>query len=267
MSNLPQIFNYQEKEVRTVLKDGEPWFVAKDVCEVLDITDTWNATNRLSELMKGTHTISTPGGDQEMITVSEAGVYKLVFTSRKPEAEKFTDWLATEVIPSIRKHGLYATDDTLEKMIGSPEFGIRLLTEIKAEREKIKQVQEENAISKQIIGELQPKASYYDLILQNKTLMPITKIAKDYGMSGQAMNSLLHELGVQYKMGDAWLLYQKHASQGYTQSKTYAIDADKSKISTAWTQKGRLFIYDLLKNQKGILPVIETEHVANLRAV
>ena len=105
--NKLQIFNYQEKEVRTVIKDGEPWFVAKDVCEILEISDTWNAISRLSENMKGTDTISTLGGIQEMNVISEAGVYKLVFTSRKPEAEKFTDWLASEVIPSIRKTGGY----------------------------------------------------------------------------------------------------------------------------------------------------------------
>jgi phage antirepressor YoqD-like protein len=104
-----------------------------------------------------------------------------------------------------------------------------------------------------------PKASYYDLILQNKSLVPISKIAKDYGMSGRAFNKLLHELGVQYKMGNCWLLYQEYADQGYTQSKTHAIDAERSVMHTYWTQKGRLFIYDLLKNKKGILPVIERE--------
>jgi Rha family phage regulatory protein len=117
----------------------------------------------------------------------------------------------------------------------------------------------ENAQSKQIICELQPKASYYDTILHNKSLMPISQIAKDYGMSAIKMNELLHELGVQFKQGDIWLLYQKHASQGYTQSKTHVIDAERSKLHTNWTQKGRLFIYDLLKNQKGILPLIERE--------
>jgi phage antirepressor YoqD-like protein len=109
----------------------------------------------------------------------------------------------------------------------------------------------------EIIGELRPKASYYDLILQNKSLVPISKIAKDYGMSGKAFNKLLHELGVQYKMGDTWLLYQQYADQGYTQSRTHAIDAEKSRMHTYWTQKGRLFLYDLLKNRRGLLPMIE----------
>lgn len=117
----------------------------------------------------------------------------------------------------------------------------------------------ENAQSKQIICELQPKASYYDAILHNKDIVPISLIAKDYGMSAESMNKLLHELGVQYKLHKTWLLYQHHADKGYTQSKTHVIDAERSRMHTQWTQKGRLFIYDLLKNKKGILPLIERE--------
>ena len=119
----------------------------------------------------------------------------------------------------------------------------------------------QNAQKEQIINELRPKATYYDLVLQNKSLLSISKIAKDYGMSAIAMNSLLHELGVQFKQGDCWLLYQKYADKGYTQSKTHVIDGDRSKLNTYWTQKGRLFIYDLLKT-RGILPLIEQVKLA-----
>lgn len=115
----------------------------------------------------------------------------------------------------------------------------------------------QNAQKEQIINELQPKATYYDLVLQNKSLLAISKIAKDYGLSGQAMNVLLHDLGIQYKQGDCWLLYQKHADKGYTQSKTQVIDEERNKLHTYWTQKGRLFIYDLLKRERGLLPIIE----------
>lgn len=177
--------------------------------------------------------------------------------SKLPVAEKFERWVFDEVLPTIRKHGVYATDKVLDEILANPDYGIKLFTELKVEREKRKQLEIENAQSKQIIGELKPKATYYDMILQNKSLMPITQIAKDYGMSGKAMNKLLHELGVQYKMGGTWLLYQQHANMGYTQSKTHAIDADKSVMHTYWTQKGRLFLYDLLKNETCLLPVIE----------
>lgn len=125
--------------------------------------------------------------------------------------------------------------------------------------EKNEQLQLQNAQKEQIIHELKPKATYYDLVLQNKSLLSITKIAKDYGLSGRKMNEMLHELGVQFKQGDCWLLYQKYAERGYTQSRTHVIDEEKSKLNTYWTQKGRLFIYDLLKAEKGLLPLIEQE--------
>lgn len=120
----------------------------------------------------------------------------------------------------------------------------------------------ENKQKMQIIGELKPKADYLDSILKNKGLVTITQIAKDYGMTGQAMNDILHTLGVQYKQSHQWLLYKEHQACGYTHSET--IDITRSdgrpdvKMNTKWTQKGRLFLYDLLKLQ-GTLPVIETK--------
>jgi len=125
--------------------------------------------------------------------------------------------------------------------------------------ERNEQLQLQNAQKDQIINELKPKATYYDLVLQNKSLVSISKIAKDYGMSGKKLNKILHELGVQYKQGNCWLLYAKYQDKGYTQSKTHAIDSEKSKMHTYWTQKGRLFIYEILKNRLTILPLIERE--------
>lgn len=124
--------------------------------------------------------------------------------------------------------------------------------------ERNEELQLENSIQKQQIGELKPKATYYDLVLQNKSLLSVSKIAKDYGMSARSLNTLLHDLGVQYTQGDIWLLYAKYQDKGYTQTSTYALDEEHSKVSTKWTQQGRLFIYDLLKDE-GILPVIEKQ--------
>ena len=128
------------------------------------------------------------------------------------------------------------------------------------EQKEKQQLKLQNAQKEQTINELQPKATYYDLVLQNKSLLSISKIAKDYGMSARTFNKLLHELGVQFRQGDCWLLYQRYAGKGYTQSKAHTIDSEKSKMHTYWTQKGRLFIYELLKNRKGILPIIEREN-------
>ena len=258
MSNL-QIFNFKESQVRTVLVENEPWFVAKDVCDVLEIVNSRDALGRVDEDEKGVVSTDTLGGVQELQAVNEYGLYSLVLGSRKPEAKEFKRWITHEVIPSIRKHGAYMTPATLEEAILNPDFGIRLLTSLKEEREARKVLELQAAQQRQIIHELQPKATYYDLCLQNKMLLSVTKIAKDYGMSGNALNNLLHELGVQYKQGDVWLLYQKYAEKGYTQSKTHVIDSERSAFHTYWTQSGRLFIYEILKQKKGVLPLIERE--------
>ena len=154
------------------------------------------------------------------------------------------------------------TPKKIEEILSDPDTIIQLATNLKAEQEKRKSLEVETAQQKQIIGELKPKADYTDYILKNKSLVTITQIAKDYGMSGQAMNKLLHELGVQYKLNDQWLLYAKYHNKGYTQSNTYPIERKdgtvETKMQTEWTQKGRLFLYNLLKTQ-GLLPVIERD--------
>lgn len=122
--------------------------------------------------------------------VSESNLYKLIFQSKKKEAEAFTDWVTSDVLPAIRKHGLYAIDDLLE----NPDMAIAALQKLKEERQLRLKAQEEVAQKNQIIQELQPKATYYDLVLQNKSLVAISVIAKDYGMSAKKMNKILHEL-------------------------------------------------------------------------
>lgn len=189
--------------------------------------------------------------------IDEGNLYRLIVKSTLSVAERFERWVFDEVLPDIRKYGMYASESLLDDIIKNPDLGVKLFTEYKEAKEKAKRLELENAQNKQIIGELRPKASYYDLILQNKSVVPISVIAKDYGFSARKFNSLLHELGVQYKMGKTWLLYQKYAEMGYTQSRTHAIDADRSIMHTYWTQKGRLFLYEQLKREKGLVPLIE----------
>lgn len=148
----------------------------------------------------------------------------------------------------------------VEKAWNSPEMIMKRALEIA--NKKVENLQLENVQQKQRIGELEPKATYYDLILQNNSLLAISAIAKDYGMGAPTLNKKLHELGVQYKLGEQWLLYAKYQDKGYTFSKTQNYNrtdgSQGSRLHTYWTQKGRLFIYDLLK-QQGILPLIERE--------
>ena len=254
-----EVFNFHGQEVRTVTIDNNPYFSNADVCKILDINNPSQALKRLKQDGVITNeVIDGLGRKQDMKFVSESNLYKLIFQSKKKEAEAFTDWVTSEVLPAIRKHGLYAIDD----LLNNPDMAIAALQKLKEERQLRLQAQEEVAQKNQIIQELQPKASYYDLVLQNKSLVAISVIAKDYGMSAKKMNKILHELKIQFKQGNTWLLYQKYAGKGYTQSKTHTIDADYSKMHTYWTQKGRLFLYDLLKNKKGILPLIEQKDVA-----
>lgn len=134
---------------------------------------------------------------------------------------------------------------------------------IEEQREK-QQLETTVAVQEQQIAELQPKASYYDVVLNCKDLLSITSIAKDYGKSGVWLNRYLHQNGVQYKQGQNWLLYQKYAEKGYTSTKTQTFPGadgqQHTKVHTYWTQKGRLFIYDLLKTN-GLLPLIEQDAV------
>lgn len=249
-------------QIRTTAIDGEAWFVAADVCKALDIQNITQALDRLDEDERAMLNIGRQGCTN---IVNEPGLYSLVLGSRKPEAKAFKRWVTHEVIPAIRKHGIYATDATIDHMISDPDFGIQLLTQLKSERDKRIELENTIALQNQQIAELSPKAGYYDLILQTRDTVSISKIAKDYGKSAIWMNRKLSELGVQYMQGRMWLLYQKYAQQGYTQSKTVPIvhkdGMPGSAMSTYWTQKGRLFLYELLK-RNGILPLIELKEQA-----
>ena len=151
----------------------------------------------------------------------------------------------------------------LEKEWNSPEKV--MARALKIADEKIQCLETENLQQKQMLAEFSPKASYYDVVLQTPDVVSATQIAKDYGKSAIWLNNILHENKVQFKQGWVWLLYQKYADKGYTKSKTEVYNGSDgkqhSRIHTYWTQKGRLFIYDLLKGV-GIYPLIEQDNIA-----
>lgn len=176
----------------------------------------------------------------------------MIVRSKLDSAQRFESFVFDDVLPSIRKFGMYATPETLEKMICSPENMIHICTMLLNEQKKNKKLTAENA-------ELSKKCSYLDKILQSKNAISVTVIAKDYGMSAQVFNDLLHFLGIQYKLkSGTWVLYQQYADCGYTRSKTYQYDEDKTTVHTYWTQKGRAFLYDLLKKY-GYMPMCEQQ--------
>ena len=256
MNELKIFKNEEFGSIRTVEIEGTPWFVGKDIAEVLGYTNPQKAIrDHIDEEDRTVNESFTVNGTKATL-INESGLYSLILSSKLPNAKKFKHWVTADVLPSIRKHGMYATDE----LLSNPDFAIATFTALKREREEKKNLQAAVERQQMIIGELQPKANYVDEILNNKGLVTITQIAKDYGKSGQKFNILLKELGVQFKQSGQWLLYRKYQANGYTHSKTISITRSDGRpdvvMETKWTQKGRLFLYELLKNH-GIVPVIE----------
>ena len=260
MENKIEVFTKAEfGELRTVNVGDKIMFVASDVAKALGYSRPADA---ITAHCKGSvkHRLPTNGGMQELKIIPEGDVYRLITHSKLPAAEKFESWVFDEVLPSIRKHGAYMTEDTIKKAIAEPDFIIKLATELKKEQEQNKQLTETCSQQQQVIGELKPKVDYVDKILKSDSLVTITQIAKDYGMSGQAMNKVLHDLHIIYSCNKQWLLYSQHQAKGYTFSETVDIPREdgttKVVMNTKWTQKGRLFLYETLK-KRNLLPLIE----------
>ena len=253
MNNELMVFQNQEfGEVRSMMIDSDIWFLGKDVASILEYSNTAKAIrDHVDDEDKLTERIVLSGQNREAIFINESGLYSLILSSKLPNAKKFKKWVTGEVLPSIRKHGAYLTPDKVEEVLLNPDTIIKIAQNLKEEQEKRKQLEIEN-------NELKPKANYCEQVLQSENAVVTTQIAKDYGMSPQALNSILHELGVQYKIDGQWLLYSKYQDKGYTKSCTIIDRTGETRLQTKWTQKGRLFIYEMLKTV-GILPNIERE--------
>lgn len=252
-----QIFNNDEfGRIRTISdENNEPWFVGKDVAEILEYSSPANAIKKhIDEEDKGVTDLMTPGGKQKMTIINESGLYSLIFSSKMEKAREFKRWVTAEVLPAIRRDGGYMVASQ-----GESDEEILARAMIIANK-SIERLKLESKQKDQIIGELKPKADYVDKILQNKSLIKISSIAKDYGMSGRKMNELLHELKIQYKQGEQWLLYANIQDKGYTSSETHEYPKKDGttdvRLLTKWTQKGRIFLYEELK-KNGYLPMIE----------
>lgn len=249
------LFKHEEfGEIRTLNIDGEPWFVGKDIAVALGYSAPRNAIQaHVDNEDKTTALIQCTGSEYKSnaVIINESGLYSLILSSKLPSAKKFKHWVTAEVLPSLRKHGAYFTAETLHKTMSDPRELAKLLTALADEQDKRRKLEEENAF-------LSVKANYYDRILHSKNSVPVTQIAKDYGMTAIAFNRMLHEYGIQYPIRNSWVLYAEYADQNYTQSKTYQIGEDRSVMHTCWTQKGRIFLYDFLKSH-GVLPMCEQE--------
>lgn len=260
MNKLQVFQNSEFGEIRTITKDNEPMFCLADICKALEIKNATDVAKRLDE---DERTRLNLGRQGETNFITESGLYAVILRSDKPNAKKFRKWVTSEVLPSIRKNGGYiagqenlSDEELLSKALLVAQNKI-------AERDKqIKSLETEVVQMDKTISELQPKANYVDMILQSKSTVTVTQIAQDYGMTARKFNQVLKELEIQRKVGNQWILYAKHQGKGYVHSSTFGITKRNGEqdvaMNTEWTQKGRLFLYEKLKEQ-GILPMIEKD--------
>ena len=260
MNELKVFSNDEFGSVRTVTIGGVPYFVGKDVADILGYSNTRDALSRHVDDEDKNSVVIHDGipGNPNQVVINESGLYSLILSSKLPSAKRFKRWVTAEVLPSIRRHGMYAIDE----IIDNPDLGIAALQALKAEREKRLALTAQVAMQSQQIAEMQPKVSYYDLVLSCPDALPITILAKDYGWTAQQMNRFLHDQGVQYKLQKTWLLYARYQDKGYTHSETFPYTDHNgnvhNSINTKWTQSGRLFIYELMK-AAGNLPLVERD--------
>ncbi|MGW6194002.1 BRO family protein [Bacillus cereus] len=248
--NQLQVFNNEEfGQVRTVKQGEEVLFVAKDVCEVLEIKQSSVALKKLDEDEKAVINIHTPGGSQDTWGINESGLYSLIMTSRKPQAKAFKKWVTSEVLPSIRKHGAYMTDQVLEQAVTNPDFAIGLLTKLKEEKEKL-------AAAQQQIVQQQPLVTFAEACMQSDKSLKVSEVAKlaakhNIKIGQRQLFTKLREWNLMFKRSTeptqkaverelfevAQGVKQKPSGEPFTWTTTYV------------TPKGQAYIIDRLKKE------------------
>jgi len=251
MKSIIQVYKNDEfgrLEILTI--NGKPYFPATECAIKLGYSKHHNAVERHCRysLKRGVPHPQSPNKTIEVNYIPEGDLYRLIIRSKLPAAIRFEAWVCDVVLPSIRANGAYITEDTLNKMREDKAYADELLGHLSDERARNSKLQD-------YIGKIEPKALYFDTVLQCPDVVQVSIIAKDYGMSAVRFNKLLHALGIQYKVGKTWVLYSPHEGKGYTVTKTNTVN-DATTIVTCFTQKGRLWLYKVLKIQ-GILPKAE----------
>lgn len=245
-----RIFNNDEfGRVRTVTIDNEPWFVGKDVAEALGYSNINKAVSmHVDEYDKkvldfkgfsqnGDASKLWSGNDFSNKTIiNESGLYALIFGSKLESAKRFKHWVTSEVLPSIRKNGIYATDNVIDNILNNPDFGIELLTKLKEERAARVKAEQTNAI----------------LMHVNKTYTA-TEIAKELGLkSAIELNKILSKMHIQYKVNNTWVMYSDYSHLGYEEIKQEVLDSGQVVYHRRITQLGREFIINKVREFQNV---------------
>ncbi len=225
------VFNNEEfGEIRTVIIDNKPWFVGKDVAVSLGYKDTSDALKKhVADEDKLTRCFADSGQNRQMYIINESGLYALIFGSKLESAKRFKHWVTSEVLPCIRKNGIYATDNVIDNILNNPDFGIELLTRLKEERSARVEAERTNSI----------------LMHVNKTYT-MTEIAKEIGLkSAVELNKILSDKKIQYKVNGTWVMYSDYSNCGYEEIKQDVLDNGRVIYHRRITQLGRKFILNL----------------------
>ncbi len=230
MKEMEVFKNAELGSVRVVMVYEEPYFVGKDVAEILGYS---NASKALADHVYDDDKLNNESlsslGQRGGWIINESGLYSLILCSKLPSAKRFKKWITSEVLPSIHKHGLYATDQVIDNILNNPDFGIELLTRLKEERVARVEAERKNAI----------------LMHVNKTYT-VTEIAKELGLrSATQLNRILAEKKIQYQVNGTWVMYSRYSDQGYEEIKQEVLDSGRVIYHRRITQMGREFILSL----------------------
>lgn len=232
MKEMEVFKNAELGSVRVVMVNEEPYFVGKDVAEILGYS---NASKALADHVDDDDKLNNESlsslGQRGGWIINESGLYSLILCSKLQSAKRFKKWITSEVLPSIHKHGLYATDQVIDNILNNPDFGIELLTRLKEERAARVEAERKNAI----------------LMHVNKTYT-VTEIAKELGLrSATQLNRILAEKKIQYQVNGTWVMYSRYSDQGYEEIKQEVLDSGRVIYHRRITQMGREFILSLFQ--------------------
>ena len=222
-------------KVRSLLLDGEPWFVASDVCRALDIRNSRDAFSRLEDDEKGVGLTDTPGGKQKVTIVNEPGLYSLIMGSRKPEARAFKHWITHEVIPSIRKHGAYMTDSLMDQVMQNPQMIYKMAESLLTERNRADRLNKELQAAK-------PKAAYFDAFVHPGDCTNIRNTASELGIPQKEFVTWLLKKKVLYRDFNGQLLpYSTYLHRGCFIVRDFVQNGHQG-VQTLFTPRGKDFV-------------------------